>query len=81
MVAQVAADEPDTDPKMPQPRMFTCIRRPGSQFNHGDRPLNICSDSLVRNRISPIHTNNGSDASVYDALDDHHALARLTSAS
>ncbi|MNK92374.1 hypothetical protein D3C87_1124940 [compost metagenome] len=64
MVAQVAADEPDTEPKMPQPRMFTCISRPGSQLSQGESPENICSDSLVRNRISPIQTNSGSEARV-----------------
>jgi len=48
MVAQVAADEPETVPKIAQPRMLTCIRRPGSQPSHGARPSNISSDSLVR---------------------------------
>ena len=35
MVAQVAAEEPETVPNSAQPKMLTCIRRPGSQFNHG----------------------------------------------
>ena len=48
MVAQVAADEPDTVPKTAQPRMLTCIRRPGSQPSQGDRPSNISSDRRVR---------------------------------
>src|SRR5216684_222392 len=68
MVAQVAADEPDTAAKMPQPITFTCVNRPGSHWTQGDRPRNISSDSLVRKSISPIQMNNGSAASVQDAL-------------
>ena len=67
-VAQVAADEPDTEPNTPQASTLTCISRPGSQFSHGARPRNISSDSLVRNRISPIQMNSGSAASDHDAL-------------
>ncbi len=67
-VAQVAADEPDTEPKMPQASTLTCIRRPGSQLSQGARPRNISSDRRVRNRISPIQMNSGSAASVHDAL-------------
>src|SRR2546430_3710117 len=79
IVAQVAAEDPDTVPKMAQPRMFTCISRPGSQPSHGARPSNISSESLVRNRISPIHTNNGSAASVHDELDPQNDWNRFTS--
>ncbi len=68
MVAQVAAEEPDTAAKMPQPITFTCNRRPGNHCSHGDRPRNISSESRVRNRISPIQMNSGSAASVHDAL-------------
>src|SRR2546422_57986 len=68
MVAQVAADEPDTAAKIPQPTTLTCISRPGSHCSHGDRPRNICSDSFVRNRISPIQMNSGNAANVHDAL-------------
>src|SRR3954451_3140670 len=68
MVAHVAAEEPDTAAKIPQPITLTCVSRPGSHCTHGDRPRNISSDSLVRNRISPIQMNNGSAASVQDAL-------------
>src|SRR5437660_12917549 len=75
MVAQVAAEEPDTEPKIPQPRMVVCISRPGTLLSHGDRPRNISSDSLVRNRISPIQMNNGSAASVQDALALHVVVA------
>ena len=48
MVAQVAAEEPDTVPKMPQASTLTCISRPGSQVSQGARPSNISSDNLVR---------------------------------
>ena len=67
MVAQVAADEPDTEPKMPQPSTFTCSSRPGMRPSHGARPRNISSDSLVRNRISPIQMKSGSAASSQEA--------------
>src|SRR5204863_7229406 len=79
MVAQVAAEEPDTVPKMAQPRILTCIRRPGSQPSQGARPSNISSESLVRNRISPIQTNSGSAASVHEALEPQNDWNRLTS--
>ena len=64
IVAQVAAEDPETVPKIAQPRMFTCIRRPGSQVSHGARPSNISSESFVRYRISPIQMNSGSAVSV-----------------
>src|SRR3990172_5767231 len=79
MVAQVAADEPDTEPKMPQPRMLTCISRPGSQLSQGASPSNICSESLVRNRISPIQMNSGSAASVQEALEPQNEVNRFRS--
>src|SRR5690242_11496134 len=79
MVAQVAADEPETVPNTAQPRMFTCMRRPGSQPSQGERPSNISSESLVRNRISPIQTKSGSAASVHEALDPQNDWKRLTS--
>src|ERR1700704_4855058 len=77
MVAQVAADDPDTDPKIPQPRMVVCISRPGILFNQGERPSNISSESLVRNRISPIQMNIGSAASVQEALEPQKAVKRF----
>src|SRR5262245_23978375 len=77
MVAQVAAEEPETVPKIAQPRMLTCIRRPGSQPSQGDRPSNISSDSLVRYRISPIQTNSGSAARVSEALERQNDWNRL----
>src|SRR3954452_5259821 len=74
-VAQVAADDPDTEPNTPQASTLTCIRRPGSQFSHGAKPRNISSDSRVRNRISPIQMNSGSAASDHDALLPHTVVA------
>ena len=68
MVAQVAADEPDTAAKMVQPITLVCSSPPGRRLTHGARPLNMLSLSLVRNKISPIHTNNGRAVSVQ--LDD-----------
>src|ERR671910_2682922 len=79
IVAQVADDEPETAAKMPQPKMLTCISRPGSQPSHGARPSNISSDSLVRYRISPIQMNSGSAASVHDALEPQNDWNRFTS--
>src|SRR6187455_2866920 len=68
MVAQVAADEPLTEPKMPQPRMVVCISRPGMRLSQGRKPSNISSLSLVLKRISPIQMNSGRAASSHDAL-------------
>ncbi|MDT4831859.1 hypothetical protein FQZ97_653840 [compost metagenome] len=68
MVAQVAAEEPETEPNTPQPRMVVCMSRPGTRLSHGRRPSNISSLSLVRNRISPIQMNSGSAASSQLAL-------------
>ena len=67
-VAQVAAEEPETEPKMPQARMFTCSSPPGMRRTQGERPLNSSSDSLVRNRISPIQTNIGRAARVQEPV-------------
>jgi len=66
MVAQVTADEPQTAPNSPQPSTLTCSSRPGRRLSQGARPLNICSARRVRNRISPIQMNMGSDASDSD---------------
>ena len=43
MVAQVAAEEPDTAAKMAQPTTLTCSSRPGSRCSHGARPSNMSS--------------------------------------
>src|SRR5258708_12032110 len=77
MVAQVAADDPDTEPKIPQPRMVVCISRPGILLSQGERPSNISSESLVRKRISPIQMNIGSAASVQEALEPQNAVKRF----
>ena len=62
---------------MPQPRIVVCISRPGTRFSHGARPLNISSDSRVRNRISPIQMKSGSAASSQDALAFQNAVKRF----
>src|SRR5262245_36550685 len=79
IVAQVAADDPDTVPNRPHAGIFTCISRPGSQPSHGERPSNISSESLVRYRISPIQTKSGSAARFHDAVVPQNAWKRLTS--
>src|SRR6478672_3333917 len=66
MVAQVAAEDPDTAAKIVQPMMLVCNRRPGTRSSQGASPLNMSSDKRVRNRISPIHTKSGSAVSVQD---------------
>src|SRR2546430_17054294 len=66
MVAQVAAEDPDTAAKIVQPMMLVCSRRPGTRSSQGASPLNMSSESRVRNRISPIHTNSGSAVSVQE---------------
>src|SRR5205823_8246793 len=66
MVAQVAADEPDTAAKIVQPMMLVCSNRPGTRSSQGASPLNMSSDSRVRKRISPIQTKSGSAVSVQD---------------
>ncbi len=67
-MAQVAADDPETEPNTPQASTLTCMSRPGSQFSQGAKPRNISSDSRVRNRISPIQMKSGKAASDHDAL-------------
>src|SRR5215471_5128137 len=66
MVAQVAAEEPETAAKMLQPMMLVCSSLPGTRSSQGASPLNMSSDKRVRNRISPIHTNSGRAVSVHD---------------
>src|SRR3954451_329999 len=75
-VAQVAADDPDTEPNTPQASTLTCMSRPGSQFSQGANPRNISSDSRVRNRISPIQMKSGNAASDHEALLPHTVVAR-----
>ena len=62
---------------MPPASTFTCSSRPGMRDSHGASPANICAESLVRNRISPIQTNSGSAASSQDATDCQIAVERL----
>src|SRR4051812_22546693 len=64
MVAQVAADDPETAAKMVHPITLVCSRRPGRRDTQGARPRNMLSLSLVRNRISPIQMNRGRAVSV-----------------
>src|SRR3546814_13921683 len=66
IVAVVAADEPETAAKIPQPITLTCISRPGIRVIHGESPLNMSSARRVRNRISPIQMNRGSAVSDHD---------------
>src|SRR4029450_1380955 len=73
--AQVAADDPDTEPNTPQASTLTCMSRPGSQFSQGANPRNISSDRRVRNRISPIQMKSGKAASDHDALLPHTVVA------
>src|SRR6476659_3273546 len=75
-VAQVAADEPDTEPKIPQASTLTCINRPGIRLSQGARPRNISSDNLVRKRISPIQMKSGNAASVHELLLPQIVVAR-----
>ena len=77
MVAQVAAEEPDTEPKMPQPITLTCISLPGNHSNHGARPLKICPDNRVLNKISPIQMNMGSADKVQLSADVHMEVTKL----
>src|SRR5258706_7186449 len=78
MVAQVAAEEPDTAAKIVQPTMLVCKSRPGIRLIHGASRLNMSSDNLVRNRISPIQTNSGKAVSVQ--LDDEpHTVTAIAS--
>ena len=77
MVAQVAADEPETEPKMPQPRMVVCISRPGMRFSQGARPSNMSSERRLRNRISPIQMKSGSAASSHEAFDSQNEENRF----
>ncbi len=69
IVAQVAAEEPETEPKIAAAENVDVQSTvPECRCSHGASPSNICSDSRVRNRISPIQMNSGSAASSHDAL-------------
>ena len=77
IVAQVAADEPETAAKIPQPRMLMCIRRPGRRVSQGARPVNMSSASRVRNRISAIQMNRGRAVSAQLPLEPQIAVAMI----
>ena len=78
IVAQVAAGRARHRPEDPAAEdVHVHAAGPGCQFSHGARPSNICSESRVRNRISPIQMKSGSAASVHDALEPHKAVKRL----
>ena len=62
MVAHVAAEEPETEPKIPQPKIVVCISRPGIRLSQGLKPSNISSLNLERNKISPIQIKSGNAA-------------------
>ena len=68
MVAAVAAEEPETAAKIPQPKTLTCNSRPGRPFIQGARPVNMSSDNRDRNRISPIQINSGKAARAQELL-------------
>src|SRR2546430_965813 len=79
IVAQVAAEEPEIAAKIVQPTTLVWSSRPGMRDIHGARPRNMSSDSLERNRISPIQMNSGSAVKVQLELDSQTLLpSRLT---
>ena len=65
-VATVAAEEPEIAAKIAEPTILTCSRPPGRRCIQGVRPRNRFSESLVRNRISPIQMNSGRAVSDQD---------------
>ena len=48
MVAQVAADDPETAAKIVQPATLMCSIRPGNHLSQGASPSNRSSESFVR---------------------------------
>src|SRR3546814_18641479 len=75
IVAQVAADEPETAANMAQPTTLGCSSLPGMRSSHGASPLNRSCDKRERNRISPIHRNRGSAVSVQLEAAPHMVMA------
>ena len=61
--------------RSPQPTMLAWRSRPGRRVSHGARPLNMSSDSRVRNRISPIQMNSGSEVSAQLLLELNTVVA------
>src|SRR3954468_19630632 len=80
MVAQVAAEEPETAAKMVQPITLVCSSRPGRRDTQGASPRNMLSLSLVRNRISPIQMNRGRAVSVQLEAEPHTVTAMASPA-
>ena len=64
----LAAEDPETEPKIPHPNIVVCIKRPGTLFSQGLNPSNISSDNRVLKRISPIQMKSGNAASSQLAL-------------
>src|SRR4051794_9919270 len=60
---------------MVQPITLVCSSRPGKWPTQGASPRNMLSLSLVRNRISPIHTNKGRAVSVQLDAAPHTVMA------
>ena len=81
MVAAVAAEDPDTAAKMPQPSTLTCTSRPGRRRTQGARPLNMSSARRVRYRISPIQMNSGRAVSAQLAPESQALVAKMIPAS
>src|SRR5690606_12135663 len=80
-VAQVAADEPETEAKIVQPITLVCSKRPGKALTQGARPRNMFSDRLVRYRISPIQTNRGRAVSVQLLAEPQMVMAMASPAA
>src|SRR5690606_25000692 len=80
-VAQVAAEEPETEAKMVQPITLVCKRRPGRALTQGARPRNMLSDRFVRYRISPIQTNSGRAVSVQLLAEPQMVMAMASPAA
>ena len=58
-IFKVAAEDPETAAKIVHPAIFVWSKPPGKNRIQGERPLNISSDNLVRNSISPIQIKRG----------------------
>ena len=76
-VAVVAAEEPETAAKIVQPITFTCSNPPGRRCTQGAMPLNSDSDSLLKNKMSPINTNKGRVTNSSAFRRDHTSWARM----
>ena len=77
IVAQVAAEEPDTAAKIVQPITLTCSKPPGKRCTQGAMPRNNDSDNLLKNKMSPIRTNKGRVTNSSAFRRDHTSWARM----